>query len=67
MQSKNILYIADPNSIHDFKWISFFSQREDFKCYLTGEKGTYSNLTGNQKSILENSGIKILAPIDTNI
>lgn len=64
MQSKNILYIADPNSIHDFKWISFFSQREDFKCYLTGEKGTYSNLTGSQKSILENSGVKILAPID---
>lgn len=64
MQSKNILYIANPNSIHDFKWISFFSQRGEFNCYLIGEKGTYSNLTENQKKILENSGIKILTPID---
>ena len=64
MQSKNILYIADPNSIHDFKWISFFSQKEGFNCFLTGEKGTYSNLTENQKNILKDAGIKLLQSID---
>lgn len=64
MQSKNILYIADPNSIHDFKWISFFSQKEGFNCFLTGEKGTYSNLTENQKNILKDAGITLLSSID---
>ena len=64
MHSKNILYIADPNSIHDFKWISFFSQREDYNCFLIGEKGTYSNLTDKQKIILKDAGIKLLPSID---
>jgi glycosyltransferase involved in cell wall biosynthesis len=64
MQSKNILYIADPNSIHDFKWISFFSQKEGFNCFITGEKGTYSNLTSEQKDKLKSSGINLLPSID---
>jgi glycosyltransferase involved in cell wall biosynthesis len=28
----NILYIADPNSIHDIKWMSFFSEKH--QCFL---------------------------------
>jgi len=64
MQSKNILYIADPNSIHDFKWISFFSQKDDFNCFLIGEKGTYANLNVEQKNNLKSVGINLLSPID---
>ena len=64
MQSKNILYIADPNSIHDFKWISFFSQKDNFNCFLIGEKGTYANLNVDQKNNLKSVGINLLSPID---
>ena len=30
----NILYLADPNSIHDLKWIRYFSQKKEFKTYI---------------------------------
>jgi hypothetical protein len=29
-----ILYLANPNSVHDLKWISFFSQQEGYECYI---------------------------------
>lgn len=64
MQSKNILYIADPNSIHDFKWISFFSTKDEFNCFLVGEKGTYANLSVEQKNNLKSAEIHLLCPID---
>ncbi|MEL7001955.1 MAG: glycosyltransferase, partial [Bacteroidota bacterium] len=30
----NILYFADPNTVHDIKWIEFFTKRELCKAYL---------------------------------
>jgi glycosyltransferase involved in cell wall biosynthesis len=30
----NILYIADPNSIHDLKWISRFTQKRNVKAFI---------------------------------
>ena len=30
----NILYLADPNSLHDLKWIKYFSQKKAFKTYI---------------------------------
>ncbi len=30
----NILYIADPNSIHDIKWITWFSSKDEYNCYV---------------------------------
>lgn len=43
----NILYIADPNSIHDLKWIRFFSEQSNFRCFLIARKHhvTSSNKT----------------------
>ena len=36
---KNILYIGNPNSIHDVKWISYFSNKTDnYKTYFIYEK-----------------------------
>jgi glycosyltransferase involved in cell wall biosynthesis len=32
---KKIVYFADPNSIHDIKWISYFSEKEsEYICYI---------------------------------
>jgi len=57
----NILYIADPNSIHDIRWINFLAEREAIKCFLIGR---YSHF---QKFVVErslfNSNVTILAPI----
>lgn len=32
----NLLFLADPNSIHDIKWVSFFSEK--FNCFLVARK-----------------------------
>ena len=38
MKKLKILYIADGNSLHDLKWISYFSaQQNKFNCYLLCE------------------------------
>lgn len=35
MTRKKILYIANVNSIHDVKWMSYFSaQTEHYQCFL---------------------------------
>lgn len=34
----NILYLADPGSIHDVKWISFFLNREDTEVFLISRR-----------------------------
>ena len=35
MSKKTILYIANGNSIHDVKWMTYFSeQTEKYSCYL---------------------------------
>jgi len=39
----NILYIGDPNSIHDIKWMTFFSsQKEKYNCFLLTREVQYS-------------------------
>jgi glycosyltransferase involved in cell wall biosynthesis len=64
MVSKNILYIGDPSSIHDFKWITFFSQKEEFNCFLIGEVKTCSKLSNEQEQTLAEHGIKLLPAIN---
>lgn len=44
----NILFLADPNSIHDIKWMTFFS-KEHF-CYLIARKEHLIDWHKNQKS-----------------
>lgn len=60
---KKVLYIANPNSIHDIKWISFFStQPNQYKCYLLFEK---NELISNKTiTNLEELGIQVLPQID---
>lgn len=30
----NILYLADPNSIHDVRWINFFAEKNGYRCFV---------------------------------
>lgn len=60
---KKILYIANPESIHDIKWISYFSLRnEEYTCYLLSEKEQDISTETREKLIELN--IHILPPID---
>lgn len=64
MKSINILYIGDPNSIHDFKWITYFSKFSDYTTYLIAEKNTYQGLSEVKKQELLDHNVKLLDPIN---
>ena len=62
MKKQKILYIANGNSIHDIKWISYFSkQPEKYSCYLLCE--TLCELSEQTKITLEKSSIKLVPQI----
>ncbi len=62
MSKQKILYIANGNSIHDVKWISFFSnQGETFSCYLLCD--TLCVLSEQTKRELAQKNIEILPQI----
>ena len=48
----NILYLADPNSIHDLKWISFFSIEKKANAYVVPQYHQYKSFTELQDSEL---------------
>jgi len=56
---KSILYICTPNSIHDIKWMSYFSDRSGkFKVYATYESN--NPLNAEDKNRLSELGIELL-------
>ena len=55
----NILYLADPNSIHDLKWISFFSVKRGFKTFILPRIDHYKYYIKKRQPI----DIEILDPI----
>ena len=59
----NILYIADPHSIHDIKWMSFFSN--EHHCFLL-QRAYHQSLNPNfdQKSFFINYNITVLGAIE---
>ncbi len=59
----NILYLGDINSIHDFKWISFFSLNKDYKTYFFTEIENHELLNKEWEAKLEEANITILPPI----
>jgi hypothetical protein len=59
----NILYLGDINSIHDFKWISFFSSNKDNNTFFVTEIENYELLNEEWKVKLEQANIKVLSPI----
>lgn len=46
----HILFFADPNSIHDIKWMSWFSSKSNYKCFLVSR--TIHPLPQNIKNII---------------
>jgi glycosyl transferase family 4/glycosyl transferase family 1 len=45
MTNMNILFLADPNSIHDIKWITYFSKK--YNCYLVSRDAPHHKPNGN--------------------
>lgn len=60
----NILYLGDINSIHDFKWVSFFSKKEDINVYFLTEKENYATAKKQQIEKWNQAGVKLLQPIN---
>ncbi len=60
----NILYLGDINSIHDFKWVSFFGEKEDTNVYFITEKENYATVKKQQIEKWNQAGVKLLPPIN---
>jgi hypothetical protein len=59
---KRILYICAPNSIHDIKWMSYFSVQQDkYEVFAIYENSI--KLSNEDKEMLDKLGIKLLEPI----
>lgn len=62
MKTKKILYLANGNSIHDIKWISFFAdQKEKYSCFLLCD--TLCILSDQTKAELSERNIQVLPQI----
>jgi glycosyltransferase involved in cell wall biosynthesis len=62
MKRQKIVYIANANSIHDIKWISYFSeQKESFSCYLLCD--TLCEISSQTRTELESKNICLLPQI----
>ncbi len=63
MSKKKILYIANGNSIHDVKWMSYFSeQTENYQCFLLVD--TLNPLSQETIDRLAKLHIQVLEPIN---
>ncbi len=60
---KHILYLGDPNSIHDLKWVSWFSTKPDYRVFFLSENSEYSQLSDDSKVELKKIGVTLLEPI----
>ena len=59
----NILFVGDVNSIHDFKWASFFSSKDEFCVYFVTEEENQRLISVEYKNKFQESGVNILPPI----
>ena len=57
----NILYICNPDSIHDQKWMRFFAEKNDFKVYVVGE----SQVDTSTVDYLKSQDIVLLPSVDS--
>ena len=59
---KKILYISNPASIHDQKWITFFALKNEFSLFVIYEKQNKINY--ETLNVYSSLGINVLNPID---
>jgi glycosyltransferase involved in cell wall biosynthesis len=57
----NILFVADPNSIHDLKWMSFFSTR--YSCFLIARHEHKLPSDSDVSCFFRETGIRFLGTI----
>lgn len=58
-----ILYIGDPSSVHDIKWVSFFSTRPGFEAYFLVQEHEMYLLTPERKKQFSELKITVEGPI----
>lgn len=58
-----VLYIGDPSSVHDIKWVSFFSTRPEFKAFFLVQKHEMNLVTPDRKRKFDELGITVVGPI----
>lgn len=58
-----VLYIGDPSSVHDLKWVSFFSTRPDFEAYFLVQEHEMHLITPERKKQFDELGITVEGPI----
>lgn len=60
----NILYLANINNLHDFKWISFFAEKTNYNIFLLTEYENF-NVAHLENSVenYESIGVTVLQPI----
>lgn len=57
----NILYIGDPNSIHDVRWINFFAGQDAIRCFIVSRSVNF--VSYHPESSFLNKNVKVLSPI----
>lgn len=58
-----ILYIGDPSSVHDIKWVSYFSTRSDFEAYFLVQEHEMHLITSERKKLFDELNIVVEGPI----
>lgn len=58
-----VLYIGDPSSVHDLKWVSYFSTRPDFEAYFLVQDHEMHLITPERKKQFDELGITVEGPI----
>lgn len=59
----NILFLADPNSIHDIKWMSNFSLKKKYNCFIVIREHHFKMMTNTVKTQLKELNIQIICPL----
>ena len=60
----NILYLANINNIHDFKWVSYFASQEGINVFLITEVENYKKADADTLKKYKDIGVEVLPPID---
>lgn len=58
-----VLYIGDPSSVHDIKWVSYFSTRPDFEAYFLVQEHEMHLITAERKKQFDQLQITVEGPI----
>jgi glycosyltransferase involved in cell wall biosynthesis len=61
----NILYIANPHSVHDIKWMEFFSNKLGYKVYIVAEKREVKGDMEVLKQSLANKNITLVGTLNS--